>query len=798
MAVHQVLRPTGAVGRIEVVGARPLTPMVGREAELAQLSQAWTNAVQGRGGIVHIPGEAGIGKSRLVRALTEHVGGAHVWQCSSHHRSTALYPVIQWLERRLGLDRAQDRLAAIAEAGLDPQDIGPLLGVPLPDERSPIDARADTLRAIAAFLAAEAAIDPLLLVVEDLHWADPTTVELLSRIAFQIPSHAALCVATYRREFEPPWAATRTIDLGALSTQDERAMVAASGFDTDLSVADGVPLFVEELLKMIAAGGGTFGDRRDSTTTNVPPTLQGLLTQRLERLRAHRDVIDVAAVLGRDFEVEPVAALVPLGNALAELTAQDVIRPVEGSPGRFEFTHALLHEAAYTRLLRVRRRALHRRVAELLTSRLAEREPEIVAHHWRRAGEPARSIPYWLQAGEQAINRAAFLEAAEHLRGGLEALDRAGSGGGDRAEFLVRLAGTLQAGVGYGADGVDEAYAQARRLGVGQRVGVVGRGQWAFHLLRAEYDRAAEFADEQIELGLLDNGHCGLGMVHLYRGEFELARTHLTRAYEHYSGGFEGDWLFQVGGDSGVAALAYNSAVLYNLGELEESRERSDLSLELAERVGGPVTRAQAWGMRALLHLARAEPAEFARWTERTRQHSVFHNVGYWRALASLLHGALRARAGELEQGRADVDAALDAYLRSGSRLGLSRFYVLQAELRLASGELDGALAGLAAAEKHVAATGEHYSDVELHRFKGRLLSAAGDADGATAAFERAVAVAGEQRAVMLELRAATTLAEHNGSGLERIAELCARFPAELALDDLVKARAALEARTAA
>ena len=349
-------------------------------------------------------------------------------------------------------------------------------------------------------------------------------------------------------------------------------------------------------------------------------------------------------------------------------------------------------------------------------------------------------------------------------------------------QFLVRLAGVAPGRHRYAAPGVDDAYAEARRLGVGARLGTVGRGQWAFHLLRADYDRAAEFADEQLALGQLADGHCGMGMVHLYRGEFALARVHFTSAHEHYTARPETDWLLQVGGDSGVAALAYNSSVLFNLGELDESLRRSDLSLELAERVGGPVTRAQAWGMRALLHLARTEPSEFARWTERTRSHSVFHNVGYWRALASLLHGALRARAGELEQGRAMVDAALDAYLRSGARLGLSRFYVLQAELSLAAGDPAGAFAALETAEAHVATTGERYSEVELHRFKGRLLLAAGDGDGATAAFERAVAVAREQRAVMLELRAATSLAQHAAPALTAPSpKLCAHFSPDVA-----------------
>ena len=288
-------------------------------------------------------------------------------------------------------------------------------------------------------------------------------------------------------------------------------------------------------------------------------------------------------------------------------------------------------------------------------------------------------------------------------------------------------------------------------------------------------------------------------MVHLYRGEFELARTHLTEAYDRYTPRTPSDWLSQAEGDTGVAALAYNSSVLWNLGEAQESLWRSDRSLELAEQVGGPVTRAQAWGMRALLHLARLEPTEFARWTERTRAHSVDHNVGYWRALASLLDGALQARAGELDAGCALVDGALAAYQRSGSRLGLSRFYVLQADLRLLSGDHAAAFASLAAAEEHMVSTGERYTEAELCRFKGRLLMAQPqpDVEAATAAFEQAVAAAHRQHAALLELRAATTLALHQrqigapAAALERVAQLSDRLSAHAALADLVQARAA-------
>ena len=433
---------------------------------------------------------------------------------------------------------------------------------------------------------------------------------------------------------------------------------------------------------MIATGGATLGDRNDSTVTAVPPTLQGLLTQRLERLREHRDVVDVAAVLGRDFELATLAALVPLGGALASLAEHDVIRPVDGAPGRFEFTHALLQEAAYTRLLRQRRRALHRRVAELLTDRLAEREPSSSPTTGAAPAKPARSVPYWITAGEQAIGRAAFAEAADHFRRGLEALDRVRARG-RRPRRAARPARRDAAGRGRVRGG-----RRRRRV----RRGAAARRARARRLRRARAVGVPPAARRVRPRRASSPTSC-------WRSPSAPARptgspTPTARAVSSTSIAASSRWpartsprpprtasrarrrtgCSQVGGDAGVAALAYNSTVLWNLGEVDESLACSDRSLELAERAGGPVTRAQAWGMRALLHLSRAEPIEFARWTERTRAHSVEHDVGYWRALAALLNGALRARTGELEAGRAIVDAALETYARSGSRLGLSRF----------------------------------------------------------------------------------------------------------------------------
>jgi class 3 adenylate cyclase/tetratricopeptide (TPR) repeat protein len=842
VGVHKVLRPTGAVGRLEVAGAPRLAPVIGRDDELERLTDAWRQAEGGRGAVVHLSGEAGIGKSRLVHALIERlgdrVGAEQTWQCSAHHKSTSLYPVIRHLERELGLartERAEHQRGALhqaaADAGHDPDEAVPLLadllslpGGPQDARRlTPRDARTAILRVLESLLVADPARHPLLLVVEDLHWADPTTVELLGRIAKSLRNVPALCVLTFRDEFEPPWQASLEIELGPLTSKEVRAMaIAAGGAALDPaalewvdSAADGVPLFVEEMLKTLESDPA----RGARTATAVPPTLEGLLTERLDRLPELVDVIDMAAILGREFDRSLLASLKPLNGtgiepALVKLAAHDVLRPVGRERERCEFSHALLQEAAYERILRRRRHALHGRVADTIVQsfpEVTEREPEVVAHHWSCAGEPAKALPLWRAAGTAALERAAYVEAAEHFRRALEALDAADPRPDDdleRVELITHLAASLQAGRGYAAAGVDDAYARARmaceRTGNHDRLVSVIRGQWMFHLLRGQYGTAGELANQMVELGArgdhpvrLAEGHLYRGLVHMYLADFDLAREHLTAAFTRYRQPDRSDHIYEAQGDAGVGALAYLALVLWNLGHAEESRERSDLSLERAEQVGGPVTRAQAWWMRGILHLTRTEPVELGHWVERTRAHSVDHDLGYWRTVASLVSGWLRGRAGQLERGTAQVEESLDAYLASGSRLGLAHFQILLADLRLAAGDRRGALDGLRAGEEYIEESGERFSESELFRFKGRVMMAGDDPDppGATAAYERAIAAAREQNARMLELKAATRLAAHQRAtgetptALDRLAALCDWFAPTPELPEVARAR---------
>ena len=857
--VHRVVRPTDAVDRLEVAGARRLTPLVGRDQELEQIETLWPQVIEGRGATVHIRGEAGIGKSRIVRELmarlSPQTGDEQVWQCSPHHRTTMLYPVIRFLERLLGFDgltTSEHKLhalrRAVTEAGLDADEAVALLadllsltpGEPgTPPGQSARDVRVATLNILEALLVGAPVRHPLLLVVEDLHWADPTTIELLDRMIANPRPLPVLGVVTFRPDFEAQWThAPRLveIELGPLTSEGVRALAtwaSPKALDPVVlewvdSTADGVPLFVEETLKMLEQSPAARDGERGRAVAGVPSTLQGLLTERLDRLPDLGDLIDVAAVLGREFDRDLLGALWTRGDeelepALVQLAAQDVLRPVEGSPTRCEFTHALLQEAAYDRILRRHRQALHGRVARSLVASsitVAEREPEVVAHHWSCAAEPAKAVAYWHAAGSRALERAAFLEASHHFRRGLEALDEIGPDPGndlERVDFLTHLGASLQAAHGYAAAGVEEAYASARagseRADNQERLIPVIRGQWLLHLLRSEYDTAGRLADEMLALGrragepaLLAEGHLYCGMVHMYLGNFDVSREHLEEAYTRYQRPEHSDLIYEAQGDTGVMALAYAAPVLWNLGHHEEAQDRSDRSLDLAERVGGPVTRAQAWGMRSIYHLSRGEWAPLDEWLNKTEAVSIDSNIAYWRAFSSVLSAWRQGRDGDVEEGAARLRVSLDKYLASGSRLGLAHFCIYLATLQLEAGDQAAALEALATGADHIETTGERLAESELFRLQGRALMAgqAPEPELATAAYERAVESARVQNARLLELRAAARLVSHQRrigqplAALDRVAELCEWFGAGSDLPDVVRARQMLAAEPTA
>ena len=560
----------------------------------------------------------------------------------------------------------------------------------------------------------------------------------------------------------------------------------------------------------------------------IPSTLQGLLTERLDRLSGLGELIDQAAVLGREFDRRLLRALVPLDangfrGAVAQLTGHEVLRVVEGYESRLEFSHALLQEAAYERILRQRRRELHARVADTLAERSSltgEAPPELIAYHSTAAGQYERAFQNWRAAASRAIERAAFLEAAEHLRNALGALDEihpAPERDEERASILTDLGHALQAGRSPAAD-VSEIYARGRaaceRSGRRDQLVDMIRGESLYHLIRSQYPLARECGAEMLALGedparaeCVAEGHMSLGYASMYTGDLQDARAHLEEACARFVAPPVGHGpASETAVVTGVTAPAYLAVVLWNLGHIREALRRSDESLVLAESLDSSVTRAAAWGMRAGLLMSQGLMPEFGEWLQRARIHAAERNIGYWSTVCSLWSAWAEARAGHVSVGTARLRERIDEYISSGGRLGLPHFQMLMADVRIASGDGDGALEALELGRTQIEAAGERYYEPDLHWFTARALMSkrTPDPEAAARAYESAVKTAGEQHARLLELRALTGLTllraklGSAGQERERLAELCGWFDHDLPVPELERARRALSDSTAA
>jgi class 3 adenylate cyclase len=452
ITLYRIVRASGGGRR---GGARVLTPLVGREEELDLLSRRWERAHKGEGQLALVVGEPGIGKSRLIEEFRARLGETpHTWtewSSSQLLQNTPLHPIAEYGRQRFSADLpAEQRLADIENAlnlvGLDAVAYAPLLApmvdIPLPKERAanfaPEELRRRQLAAMTAWILAAARTQAIVLAFEDLHWADPTTLDLMRVLAERGAQAPLLIMATTRPEFRPPWSVRShhsVISLSPLDRVQVAQMVAelsahhALPRDIVEGVSErtgGVPLFVEEVTRLLLERGEQGGAQA------IPPTLQQSLAARLDRLGAARETAQIGAVLGRGFSyalLRDVAGLDegPLQSALERLAEADILFiEGDGPQANFRFKHALIQDAAYESLLKSRRQALHARAAEILRES-ASPEPEAIAHHFSQAGLDGLAIDWWGKAGDQALRRSAFQEAISHLGKAIAIADRAGA-----------------------------------------------------------------------------------------------------------------------------------------------------------------------------------------------------------------------------------------------------------------------------------------------------------------------------------------------------------------------------------
>jgi class 3 adenylate cyclase/predicted ATPase len=824
LQVYQVLYESTARSRLEAVGSGGLTPLVGREQEIALLRERWAQVTDGFGQVVLLSGEAGIGKSRLVQVLTEHVASEpQAWltpcQCSPYYQHTALYPMIELLERVvLRFEReesAPQKLRKLegflAQYGLPLAEAVPLfaalLSLPLPADYAPLTMsperqKQQTLQALLTILLRIAAQQPVLLVMEDLHWVDPTTLEWLSLLVDQGPTARILALLTFRPDFSPPWTGRAHLTQMTLPRLPRRQAVEMTGRVAHgkalppevvaqvVAKTDGVPLFVEELTKMVLESGLLQErEERYELTGPLPPlaipaTLHDSLMARLDRLATVKGLAQLGATLGREFAYELLQAVSPwdeetLQQGLHQLVAAEFLYQ-QGLPPQatYRFKHALIQDAAYQSLLKSTRQQYHQRIAQVLTAHFpetAETQPELLAQHYTQAGLAVQAILHWQRAGERAIARSANLEAIRHLRRGLEVLKNLpDTPERSRQELTlhVALGVPLIATKGAGDPEVEQAYRRAQELC--QQVEErplrfhALRGVWNCRLVRAEvliaHDLGAQLrrlAECERDPALLVEVHRALGTTLLFLGELMAARMHLEQGIALYDPQQHRSLAFRYGADPGIVCRLYAGWVLWLLGYPNQAVQQIDSAVTHARELAHNFSLAFALNHAALIRMFRREAQAAQERAEVSMAFSTEQGVAQWLAQGTVFWGWARAMQGQVVEGMAQIRQGMAAWQATGGELTRPWYLTQLAEACGKAGKVEEGLNVLAEALALANKTEERWWEAEMHRLSGELRAATSGEPQAEVetCFHQALATARRQQAKSLELRAAMSLA---------------------------------------
>ncbi|MDZ7267288.1 MAG: AAA family ATPase [candidate division KSB1 bacterium] len=867
LAVYRVLYESGVHTRLEAAMKSGLTPLVGKDRELQELLTAWQRVTAGEPQAVLVNGEAGIGKSRLLLALKQSLAGTpHVWleaQGSPYYQNSALHPLIEVLQRLLDFcrDDTAERKITKLEDWLRQQEqpvaealplFATLLAVPLADDYvapnlNPQRLKQKTLEAWQAILLHMAQQQPVVFAVEDLHWADPSTLTMLDSM-LHLPAPARLLLLlTSRPEFVPGWnghARVTQINLNRLTQEQIETMVAQVTGDKTLPApvlkqivtkTDGIPLFVEELTRMVLESGLLREeDRRFELIGPLPPlaipaTLQDWLMARLDRLAPVKEVAQLAAAIGREFSYDLINAVDlveerTLRQGLAQLASAGLLQSQSDAGSRsvtYAFKHALIQEAAYQSLLKSRRQQYHQRIAQTLVEKFYDtacEQPELLAHHYTEAGLYDTAIAYWQWAGEKAIQRSAHPEAISHLSKGLELLQHLPENAQHdqlEVELLTYLGVAMTASQGYTSPEVDKIYSRARtlceRLNQTPRLASAMLGLWKAALVRGDLRQAHALAQECMllaetkqDLELLLTAHLTLGVSAASTGELLTAREHLREAIHLYLPSDHHTDIYDYGEDLGVVALIYLAHVSWMLGYPEQALKYSEEALQLAQKLAHPFTLAIALHFTAGTHELRRERHLMHARAEALIALAEEQGFPFWRACGEIQKGILLFDQGRQQEAIGMIDRAIASLQAGGAQIGEAGG---KAQRALAYGKTGRVPEGLALIEEALALTRtgrECQDEAEQWRIKGELyrMHTAREPEEnerqAEACFQQALEIARKQQAKSWELRAAMSLSRlwqkqgRSGAAHDLLAGIYGWFTEGFDTADLQEAKALL------
>ena len=797
-------------------------PLVGRQEELGLLLRSWEAVKEGHGQVVLIQGEAGIGKSRLIEALREQVaGGKYLWaaaRCSPYHANSTLYPVIEHLKRAMGwtpedsVEKKIEKLeTSLQKQSLPLEEVMPLyaelFSLPLPEGRyeplnlSPKQKREETLDAIAGWALETAEQTPVLYVWEDLHWADPTTLELLGLYIEQSPTVSMLNVLTYRPEFVPPWimhSHMTPITLNRLERPEVEALIGhqSSGkvvpsevVEHIVAKADGVPLYVEELTKTILESD-YLREEADRYTLagllseiSIPATLQDSLMARLDRVPTLREIAQLGSVLGREFAYQMLCFLAPHDESVVQAglgqLVEDELLYQRGRPPRskYIFKHALIQDAAYQSLLKRTRQHYHQQVAALMEERYPDTvaaHPELMAHHYTEAGNSERAIHCWRRAGERARGQSANLEAIAHLTKGIAVLQELPD---DEERARQELSLQLSLGhanivaKGHGAVGAEAAYTRAvalcERLGDVPELAPTLFGLWRFNVVARPLDetndvamRLYRLAEEKQDTQLLVIAHYALGYTALCVANLGDARIYLEEGIARYLPTQRSAEIYRAAQDPGVACRAYLAMTEWLLGFPEQAQIRIRESVELAEELDDPFSLTYALCFPGAI-VSETCGSDTITVVERGLDVATKRGFSLWIAFGKVHQTSVRFADQRSDSALDELRESVAAIPQMGVQINMAYHNSLLARAYQQAGRIDEALQVLDDAQLSVDARGVRWWEAEIRRLRGELLlsQSAANANDAEACFEQALAISRNQEAKSLELRAAISLA---------------------------------------
>ena len=814
----RVRGPSGVRSRLDHSATTGLTPLVGREQEVALMLDRWEKAKEGAGQAVVLGAEAGMGKSRLVQVLcqrlTDEPHAGLEGRCSPYHQTSAFHPVVGFLEHALRFEAeepTESRIAKLEEAfdlpGLARDEAVPLmadlLSLPLPERfppppSSPDARRQRTLDFLVTWLIGLAEARPVVLVVEDLHWIDPSTLEFLGLLLEQASDARILVVLTHRPGFESPWRRRTNVDhltLNRLTREQSAALavgVARGKALPEQLVADvvdktdGVALYLEEFTKAalesdrVEERGGAYVLTGALHDLDIPSTLQDSLTARLDRLGPGKSVAQLAAVLGREFGFELLEAVHP-GDARELEKSLDLLASAglvyrRGVPprARYTFKHALIRDAAYRSLLKSIRQQHHERVVRVLEERfaeIAESRPEFVAQHCEAARLVGPAIDYWERAAQRAGERSAHAEAVVHAARGIDLLQSEEHGPESRTRELglqLIRGGSAIASKGHSDPEVERSYARARelcgRIEDAPRISQALVGLSAFYVTLADLARAHELALQLLDVAegcqeppVQVAAHLTVGIPLLFRGEPAAAVEHLERSIALYDPSLDNASAYVSGQDPGVVARAFGAWAHWVAGSPDRALARAEEGIALAREIGEPFNLAFALGFASVLHCLRRE-------NERVQERALelialCSEQGFplWLGYGHVTLGWALAASGD-ERGLGQLERGLGQLATNGVEVARPQVACLFAEALAAAGRPKEALVALENAGPE--SRQNRFWDAEVLRLEGDVRL--GDGGAERPAFEllsRARELARDQGAASFELRAARGLA---------------------------------------